>query len=110
MKLGLGSYSYRWSIGHKDRVPQKRLSSLELLEITSKLGLDVLQIADNMPIHTIASKTLNKLSKSANNLGINLEIGLQSFSLETTKEYLQIAERLDARILRIALDLSLIHI
>ena len=96
MKLGLGSYSYRWSIGHKDRVPPKPLSCLELLEITSKLGLDVLQIADNMPIHTIASETLDELSESANNLGINLEIGLQSFSPETTKEYLQIAERLDA--------------
>ena len=104
MKLGLGSYSYRWSIGHKDRVPPKPLSCLELLEITSKLGLDVLQIADNMPIHTIASETLSELSNSANKLGINLEIGLQSFSPETTKEYLQIAERLDARILRIALD------
>ena len=104
MKLGLGSYSYRWSIGHKDRVPQRPLSCLELLEITSQLDLDVLQIAHNMPIHTIASETLEDLSKSANNLGINLEIGLQSFSPERTKEYLQIAERLNARILRIALD------
>ena len=104
MKLGLGSYSYRWSIGHKDRVPQRPLSCLELLDITSQLDLDVLQIADNMPIHTIASETLEDLSKSANNLGINLEIGLQSFSPETTKEYLQLAERLNARILRIALD------
>ena len=76
MKLGLGSYSYRWSIGHKDRVPQRPLSCLELLEITSKLGLGVLQIADNMPIHTLATETLNDLSKSTNNLGINLEIGL----------------------------------
>ena len=79
MKLGLGSYSYRWSIGHKDRVPQRPLSCLELLDITSQLDLDVLQIADNMPIHTIESETLKDLSKSANNLGINLEIGLKAF-------------------------------
>ena len=85
MKLGLGSYSYRWSIGHKDRVPSKPLNCLELLDITSKLGLGVLQIADNMPVHNIAPQTLYYLSKSANNRGIDLEIGLQSFSPKTTK-------------------------
>ena len=104
MKLGLGSYAYRWSIGHKDRVPSKPLDCLELLDITSKLGLGVLQIADNMPVHNITNQTLDNLSESAKSRGIDLEIGLQSFSPETTKEYLQIAERLDAKILRIALD------
>ena len=104
MKLGLGSYAYRWSIGHKDRVPSKPLDCLELLDITSKLGLGVLQIADNMPVHNITKQTLDNLSESAKSQGIDLEIGLQSFSPETTKEYLQIAERLDAKILRIALD------
>ena len=104
MKLGLGSYSYRWSIGHKDRVPSKPLNCLELLDITSELGLGVLQIADNMPVHNIATQTLDDLSKLANSREIDLEIGLQSFSLEITKEYLQIAERLNAKILRIALD------
>ena len=104
MKLGLGSYAYRWSIGHKDRVPSKPLDCLELLDITSKLGLGVLQIADNMPVHNITKQTLDNLSESAKSQGIDLEIGLQSFSPETTKEYLQIAERLNAKILRIALD------
>ena len=104
MKLGLGSYAYRWSIGHKDRVPSEPLDCLELLDITSKLGLGVLQIADNMPVHNITKQTLDNLSESAKSQGIDLEIGLQSFSPETTKEYLQIAERLNAKILRIALD------
>ena len=104
MKLGLGSYSYRWSIGHKDRIPSSPMTCLELLEATSKLGLEVLQIADNMPAHSIETKTLNHLSKSAQKQGIDLEIGMQSFSAESTKLYLEIAERLEARILRIALD------
>jgi hypothetical protein len=80
MKLGLGSYAYRWSIGHKDRVPSKPLDCLELLDITSKLGLGVLQIADNMPVHNITKQTLDNLSESAKSQGIDLEIGLQSFS------------------------------
>ena len=94
MKLGLGSYSYRWSIGHKDRVPQRPLSCLELLEITSQLDLDVLQIADNMPVHNIETQTLDQLYRTAQKQGINLEIGMQSFSTESIKLYLDIAQYL----------------
>ena len=104
MKLGLGSYSYRWSIGHKDRTPSSPITCIELLGITSKLDLDVLQIADNMPVHNIETQTLDQLYRTAQKQGINLEIGMQSFSTESIKLYLDIAQRLDARILRIALD------
>jgi len=104
MKLGLGSYSYRWSIGHKDRTPSSPITCIELLGITSKLDLDVLQIADNMPVHNIETQTLDQLYRTAQKQGINLEIGMQSLSTESIKLYLDIAQRLDARILRIALD------
>ena len=46
----------------------------------------------------------DRLYRTAQKQGINLEIGMQSFSTESIKLYLDIAERLDARILRIALD------
>ena len=88
MKLGLGSYSYRWSIGHKDRIPSSPITCIELLRITSKLDLDVLQIADNMPVHNIETQTLDQLYRTAQKQGINLEIGMQSFSTAVSYTHL----------------------
>lgn len=102
--LGLGSYTFRWSIGHKGLNPEKPMTPFDLLDIAQEHQLGVVQFADNMPLGTLSTATLVELKAHADKLGIQIEIGTQSFDVEEVTQYIQIAKILDARILRVALD------
>lgn len=104
MKLGLGSYAYRWAIGLKDQRPQVPMTAMQVLEAAHGYGLDVVQYADNMPLDRLDEADHHRLSDAAQDWGIALELGTQSFDAEEVARYLTIGQRLNARILRVALD------
>ena len=101
---GLGSYAFRWSIGHRDRVPPQPMTALAVLEAAHAAGLGVVQYADNLPLHRLSDGELDTLAAVARDRGMALEVGTQAFEAETIRRYLAIARRLGAGILRIALD------
>lgn len=104
MRVGLGSYAFRWSIGHKDRVPNTPMTAMALLDIATDLDVEVLQFADNLPLHRLDEREIDALAAAARERGITLELGTSAFDMEMVRRYLGIAQRLDAGILRIALD------
>jgi sugar phosphate isomerase/epimerase len=104
MKLGLGTYAYRWSIGIKDQVPERPMTPFEVLDAAQRYGLDVVQYADNMPLDRLSETDHHRLYEAAQEKGIALELGTQCFDAEEVSRYLVIGERLHAKILRVALD------
>ncbi|MFP1631292.1 sugar phosphate isomerase/epimerase family protein [Zhengella sp. ZM62] len=104
MRLGLGSYAYRWSIGIKDQVPGKPMTPFDILDVAAGYGLSVVQYADNMPLHHLSVHGQQRLSEQARERGIALELGTQSFREAEVSHYLEIGQRLNAKILRVALD------
>lgn len=104
MKLGLGTYTFRWSIGHKDIVPDTPLTPMEILEITRTHGLEVVQYADNMPLTGLPTDERQALSTRAKEYGIALELGTESFDADEVAETIEVAREIDAHILRVALD------
>lgn len=104
MKLGLGSYAYRWSIGIKDQIPSKPLTAFDLLDRAAALGLEVVQYADNMPLDRLSAEDHYRLHESAQAKGIAVELGTQCFDAEEVDRYIEIGTRLQAKILRVALD------
>lgn len=104
MTLGLGSYTFRWSIGHKGLNPDKPMQPEELLDIAAEHSLTVVQYADNMPLQELSAVALDSLKAKADRLGIKLELGTQSFDADQVRLYIGIAEQLNASILRVALD------
>jgi len=104
VKLGLGSYLFRWSIGHKGIVPDYPMTAFELLDIASHHGIGVVQYADNLPLHQLSEADLDLLAQQARESGIALEVGTQPFEVAHLARYIAIGTRLDARILRVALD------
>ncbi|WP_114010994.1 sugar phosphate isomerase/epimerase family protein [Cohaesibacter intestini] len=104
MKLGLGSYAFRWSIGIKDRVPTHPMTAFDVLQAASEYGLGVVQYADNMPLDRLSEAEHHRLYEQAQQKGIALELGTQSFHAEEIERYLAIGQRLHARIMRVALD------
>ena len=104
MRLGLGSYAYRWSIGIKDQQPERPMTPFEVLDAAANYGLAVVQYADNLPLDRLDEADQHRLREVADAKGLALELGTQSFDADEVSRYLAIGERLHARILRVALD------
>ena len=104
MKLGLGSYAYRWSIGIKDQIPTAPMTAFDLLDRAEALGLEVVQYADNMPLDRYSEADHHRLYEVAQEKGLILELGTQCFDADEVDRYLEIGKRLHSKIMRVALD------
>lgn len=104
MKLGLGSYAFRWSIGIKDKRPATPMTAMELLEIAHRHSLSVVQYADNLPLDRLSADDHLALKARAEAYGMTLELGTQSFNAEELARYIPIGQRIGSNILRVALD------
>ena len=104
MKLGIGSYTYTWAVG----VPGypfdgKRVSAVDLVRRAAESGIQVVQICDNLPLHTLDVKELHELKNTAEKLGIILEVGTRGIEPDHLLKYLKISEFLNSKILRVIL-------
>ena len=60
MRAGRSSYTYTWAVGVPGHSPNEPLTLAQLLERAASLGVSVLQIADNLPVHTVPKRELEK--------------------------------------------------
>jgi sugar phosphate isomerase/epimerase len=104
MKLGISSYSYTWAVGVPGHYPTVRLSETDLLSRAKELGVNLVQVADNMPLHLMPENRLNQLVDDAGNLNIELEAGANRMTSENLERYIEIAHRIKSRILRFVID------
>lgn len=104
MKLGLGSYAFRWSIGIKDLQPAQPMTAMQVLEAAHGHGLKLVQYADNLPLDRLSPDEHIALKQRADSYGMALELGTQSFDADELARYIPIGERIGAKILRVALD------
>ncbi|NLY91996.1 MAG: TIM barrel protein [Firmicutes bacterium] len=100
-QLGISSWSYPWAIGVPGYpAPEKPLTAAGLVEKAKSLGVNVVQIADNLPLHTLSVGELTELRDAAVEYGIELEIGTRGVEPDHLCQYLQIANFLNSRLLR----------
>jgi sugar phosphate isomerase/epimerase len=104
MKLGISSYSFTWAIGVENYYPKTRINEIELLNHARILGIKLVQIADNMPLHKMSFEQRNNLSEKALEYGMEIEIGANKMLPENLEEYIKIAEMMKSRILRFVFD------
>lgn len=104
MQLGLSTYTYTWGFGVPGHVPPAPLTLFQLTNRAFNFGLNVIQIADNCPLHLLSdaeSDTFYQYSKSKN---VRIEVGTRGLKLENVKTYLSVAKKLKSEILRIVID------
>lgn len=103
MKIGIGSYAFRWAIGTQNSVPPNPLTPLDLLEKAADLGAEVVQICDNLPLDGLPDSVLTGIAARAAQLNLILELGVKGSRPERLRRNLAVAERLGARLLRVVL-------
>lgn len=104
MLIGIGSYTLPWAAGINGYPVPDPLMPADLLRLASDKGLKIVQIGDNMPLHTLNNQELDLLKQTADALGISIEVGARRLSTEHTEQYISIAERMGSAFLRMVID------
>ena len=104
MTLGLSSYTYGWAVGVRGHEPARPLDEHGLLDHCQAQGVKLLQIGDNLPLHTFDDARLARLAGRAAREGVQLEVGVRRLTSERVDQYATIARRLGAKLLRFVID------
>src|ERR1043165_8034176 len=104
MKLGISSFTFGWAVGVQSHPPVSPLDELGLLEKARVLGVNLLQIGDNLPLHTFDPRRLSNLASSAAKQGIQLEIGARGLTPDRVMTYVRIARTVGAHLIRFVID------
>ena len=104
MRLGIGSYSYGWAADKSKTGLSRAMSPLNLLYKAVIYGINVVQIADNMPLHMLNRVQRAQLAQAAKERGISLEVGTRGLTPENMRSYIAIARELDSVLLRVVID------
>ena len=104
MRLGLSSYAYAWAIGVPGYPPAQPMDACNLLRATHTLGVNLLQIADNLPLHTLEEAEIAELDRLARELGVAVKVGTRGMAPAHLFRYLDLSVQLGSPILRLIVD------
>lgn len=109
-RLGLGSYGVAWSIGVSGYpAPTTSMDGIAFLRFANSLGLGVVQIADNLPLHTLSPDEQSALLAEAKRLNIAVEVGTRGIQPEHIRDYIKMAQTFESPILRVVVDTAEDH-
>jgi sugar phosphate isomerase/epimerase len=109
MHLGISSYTYAWAIGVLGYPPEQPMSVLDLLHKAKELEVDIVQIADNLPLDEYTSSELDVIEEVAHEIGISVEIGARGIDADYLRNYLSLTQRFGSPILRLVIDTAFKH-
>jgi sugar phosphate isomerase/epimerase len=100
-RFGISSCAYPWAIGVA-RGPRmkKRLTAIELLEKALALGVERVQIAQNLPLENLPWETMVRIKRYAGENGVMIEVGTRGTGRENIMKFLEIAHFLKSPIMR----------
>lgn len=106
MKLGIGTYTYMWSIGFPGAQPAVPLDALGLLRKAHELGVRVVQFGPNLALSEVSKDRLLAIVTFAREAGIELELGTRGLNTQHLRAQLQLAARLDCKLVRTVPELD----
>lgn len=80
------------------------MTACDLLERAAGLGVAVVQIADNLPLHEMPGSELEALGVYARALGLSLEVGTRGIEPDHLRTYLRLAEQFHSLLVRVVVD------
>ncbi|MSU62803.1 MAG: sugar phosphate isomerase/epimerase [Pedosphaera sp.] len=109
IRLGISSYTYGWAVGVLGHEPPRPMDEHGLLDKAREHGVKLLQIGDNLPLHTFDDARIDRLAARARSDGVRLEVGARGLRVERVTAYAAIARRLGAPLIRFIIDDSGYH-
>jgi 3-oxoisoapionate decarboxylase len=104
VKLGISSYTFGWAVGVHDYQLARPLDENGLLDKARESGVSLLQIGDNLPLHTFAQSRLAQLADRAARESVQLEVGARGLTTPRLRNYVRIARSVGAKLIRFVID------
>lgn len=105
MQLGLGTFGVAWAIGVPGfEQPAQPMDALALIRFANELGLRLVQIADNLPLHSLSKSQRCALRDEAQARKIAVEVGTRGIQTEHLRQYIMLAQFFGSPILRVVVD------
>lgn len=104
MRLGIGSWTYPWAVGTPEVPSPRPLTAFDLVDRAVELGVSVVQVADNMPMHDWSADRLAALAGLSRDRGVQLEVGANGFAPTFLLRYLEVARALASPLVRVVID------
>lgn len=104
MQFGLGSYACAWAIGVPGYRPAKPLDIFGFIALASSLGYQLVQVADNLPLHSLTKTQQQNLQELLQNTAISLEVGTRGIQTDHLRSYLELAKTYSSTLLRVVVD------
>lgn len=104
MDIGISSWTFPWAVGMPGRAPRDPLTPRRLLDRAGELGVRVVQLADNMPLHRLDAVEVDDLAAEAQARGLRIELGMLGIERSDLLAYLRLANRIGAPFVRVVID------
>jgi 3-oxoisoapionate decarboxylase len=98
--LGITSYAYDWAISQPGN-GRKPLTAFQLIDKAAQHQINVVQICENLPLGNLDSDELVRLNRFARSSGVCLELGMRGLEPNLLISGLDLACRLDAKLMRV---------
>jgi len=104
MLLGISSFTFTWAIGVPGSEPENPMLVRGLIEKASAFEINLVQIADNLPLEQMHEDELKLLAGYSTEKGIRIEMGGRGLTPGHIMECLNAAAILNSPILRMVID------
>lgn len=101
MRLGLSSYSYRWSIAVTGYIPARPLSVKEFVVKAVEHGVQGVQLSDHLGFVDYSDEELVKIRHLVEDHGMFVETGSSSCESAHLEKMIKISETIGSRVLRV---------
>lgn len=103
MQLALSSYTFPWAVGVPGFPPRDPLSAFGLIDIAAMAGIDLVQVADNLPLQDWDERAIDELAAHAASCGVRLELATRGIGPHLNR-YVELASRFGAPFVRVVID------
>lgn len=106
MQLGIGSYTYGWSVaaGVKDPSLEYCIDANALLGIAKANDVPVVQLAENLSADTFSETNIERIRGAATRIGVRLELATRGSDPNHLVRTLRLAAKAGSPILRVVAD------
>jgi 3-oxoisoapionate decarboxylase len=100
-KIGVGSWTFPWAMGTvQDQRPATILDPVGVVQRTIDIGVHVVHFLDNLPLDSFDNQMLDRARDLAREHNVEVEVGTRGTEPEHLRNYLRIANRMGARLVR----------
>jgi 3-oxoisoapionate decarboxylase len=100
LKLGIGTYTYMWSIGFPGAEPEAPMRAIDLVSKAHEFGVRVVQFGPNLALYELDPGELQEVLSACSAWGIEIEIGTRGIETDRLERRVDFTVRCGAGLLR----------